>query len=276
MWKNGVDAVYWSNLRTTYGVPPFSGFDWNPRTLQEALDDGWQQVGGCGDGSGMLGERYARSAADNSMVVIFDAAGFVAGHQSVVPVDKTFGDQYYNFAASPMYERGMFFDQEVYFTTAYFVDPELICTTGRTQDDFDNDGTGDRLVFQAGEGNYLAAPLTEQEAIDGDTWYKHWCFVNMGNHFFQMDPAADPDSVDCKDLFPVQLVYHLGDLNAFVWQHLTPLDGDRWEHPNALAVGAIVNNAPTCMTDMIDDPGQSTMHVYVNEYIVLCILDDEK
>ena len=34
-------------------------------------------------------------------------------------------------------------------TTAYFVSPEIICT-GRTQSDFDVDGTGNILLFQNG------------------------------------------------------------------------------------------------------------------------------
>ena len=35
-----------------------------------------------------------------------------------------------------------------YLTTMYFVDPSIICAGGRTQDQFDSQGTGDRLVVQ--------------------------------------------------------------------------------------------------------------------------------
>ena len=35
-----------------------------------------------------------------------------------------------------------------YLTTMYFVDPSIICTGGRTQEQFDSQGTGDRLVIQ--------------------------------------------------------------------------------------------------------------------------------
>ena len=37
-----------------------------------------------------------------------------------------------------------------YLTTMYFVDPSIICAGGRTQEQFDSQGTGDRLVIQVG------------------------------------------------------------------------------------------------------------------------------
>ena len=51
-------------------------------------------------------------------------------------------------------------------TTAYFVDPYIICTKGRTQSDFDRDGTGYALYFQVGPTplQIQATPLTENEA----------------------------------------------------------------------------------------------------------------
>ena len=37
---------------------------------------------------------------------------------------------------------------DAYLTTMYFVDPQIICNGGRTQDMFDTQGTGDRLLIQ--------------------------------------------------------------------------------------------------------------------------------
>ena len=37
-----------------------------------------------------------------------------------------------------------------YLTTMYFVDPSIICAGGRSQEQFDSQGTGDRLVIQVG------------------------------------------------------------------------------------------------------------------------------
>ncbi len=55
--------------------------------------------------------------------------------------------------------------QEYYATTAYFLDPEKICTTGRTQEEFDIQGTlGGGLWFQKGQ-ELFKAPLTEEGAL---------------------------------------------------------------------------------------------------------------
>ncbi len=60
-------------------------------------------------------------------------------------------------------------------------------------------------------------------------WYKHFCFINMGNHFFTMDPSIDADAATgCDTAVPLQMVYHDNILNAFVWQHVADIPGDRW------------------------------------------------
>ena len=89
----------------------------------------------------------------------------------------------------------------------------------------------------------------------------------MGNHWFSF--AYDKD-YDCNEIFPVQLVYHNGVLNAFVWQHFATLEGNRWEHPPKLALDQIINTAPTCLYDALESPGLSTMHIYVREHLLLC------
>ena len=38
--------------------------------------------------------------------------------------------------------------EEAYVTTMYFVDPDIINNGGRTQEMFDAQGTGDRLVMR--------------------------------------------------------------------------------------------------------------------------------
>ena len=54
----------------------------------------------------------------------------------------------------------------------------IICTTGRTQDDFDVQGTGDRLVLQDGS-DLTTMPETEEDA--GETvWTKGKCLPTMG------------------------------------------------------------------------------------------------
>ena len=45
------------------------------------------------------------------------------------------------------------------------MDPAIICTTGRTKEEFDNQGTGDRILFQNGptENDVMEIALTQDE-----------------------------------------------------------------------------------------------------------------
>ena len=40
----------------------------------------------------------------------------------------------------------------------------------------------------------------------------------------------------------------------------------RWEHPDAMAVSAIIDRPPTCVSDALEYPGLSTMHHYFYNY----------
>ena len=53
-------------------------------------------------------------------------------------------------------------------TTAYFVSPDIICSSGRTQSEFDVEGTGNTLLFQNGPStqDLTAAPL-DLDSTDG-------------------------------------------------------------------------------------------------------------
>ena len=53
-----------------------------------------------------------------------------------------------DMSVQPAYQLDAWFDIPAYITTMYFVDPDIICNGGRTQEQFDNQGTGDRLVIQ--------------------------------------------------------------------------------------------------------------------------------
>ena len=63
--------------------------------------------------------------------------------QYVVPVGEEV-----EVVQHPAYQLDSWFSAPAYLTTMYFVDPSLICAGGRTQDQFDSQGTGDRLVVQ--------------------------------------------------------------------------------------------------------------------------------
>ena len=51
------------------------------------------------------------------------------------------------------------------FHKAYFIDPELICGEGRTLENFEKSGTGNRLIFLNGTTNF-EVPLDLDE-IEG-------------------------------------------------------------------------------------------------------------
>ena len=71
-------AQSWPSLQTTFG-----SFWVQPRTRAEAEAAGWQLLSGCSEGAVFLGERYGHPE-DDSLVLIYDAAGYIAGSQSVV------------------------------------------------------------------------------------------------------------------------------------------------------------------------------------------------
>ncbi len=56
---------------------------------------------------------------------------------------------------------------------------DIICTTGRSQEDFDRDGTGDRLVLQNGRDELTDMPLA-QDDVGSTVWTLGKCFPSMG------------------------------------------------------------------------------------------------
>ena len=55
----------------------------------------------------------------------------------------------------------------VYLATVYFIDPDLICSPGRSQEEFDNQGVGNILWLQKKDGTFLKAPLEMDDADEG-------------------------------------------------------------------------------------------------------------
>jgi hypothetical protein len=227
----------------------------------EAEDSGWHRISSCGDGGKFLGNRYIEDFG-HSIILIFDDAGYIAGSQSML---RTL---YMEDAEDlhPAYQLDYLGDWEAYFTTAYFVDPAIICNGGRSEDDFKRDGTGDRLLIQVGESpNILATiPQREEEALAESDWYEHKCFPGMGKHVIGFNYLPGQN---CKTVMPLQVLYHQGQLSGFVWQHneqipQDPQGADIWEYPDAMAVGAIVSHPPACLTENAGNGVLSTMHHY--------------
>jgi len=268
--------TYWPHMVTTFGAIPGVGnwFNAQPRTLTELTDEGWVQISSCADNNpNFPGDRFVRSVDDKDMVVLLDGNGFIAGIQSVVMKEYAM-DDVYDFTNNPYYVLGDWNGEEAYFVTAYFVDTAIICNGGRTEEEFQSEGTGNRLSFQNGPTNVdlQEIPLTKDEMLGNDEWYEHFCFVNMGEHFFPFPPAAG-DDYDCNDVAPFQAVYWRGVLNGFIFNHFADIPSDRYEHPPTSAISLIANEPPKCMLDLADQGMVVTMHVWVGDYIVTCIGD---
>ena len=54
-----------------------------------------------------------------------------------------------------------------------------------------------------------------------DFWFRHFCFLNMGRHYFNLN--YDTSAPCNNELVPIQLVYSGDVLNGFVWQHVSIL-----------------------------------------------------
>jgi len=264
-------AQEWPALRTTFGLNPFGHiFSPQPRTTSEALDAGWELMASC-DGK-FLGHRYA-DPSDPSLVIIFDDAGYIAGVQSVLLVKDLESDHQ---STQPAYQLDVWYDEPAYFTTAYFVDPAVICAGGRSEDDWNTWGTGDRLLVQFGAlDNLINIPLTKAEADREGEWFDHFCFPGMGDHYLKFDYTPDQD---CDSVLPFQIMYDHGEITGFVWQHIAMLPGDKWEHPDARAIKAIIDRPPTCVMDVLASTGLSTMHHYFynHPWLNQCIFTEEQ
>lgn len=137
------------------------------------------------------------------MVFLFDVNGFIAGMQSPVPLEYTYNNQYFDYEGSTAYLKSTVAGVEVnkimfilysilifncndliqaYVTTVYFVDPSIICSTGRTQEQFDVDGTGTDILFQNGPSfapeNLIRAPYTEDEIVAEVCSFLSYYFMN--------------------------------------------------------------------------------------------------
>jgi len=260
----------WPNLRTTFGLNPFGpAFRHQPRTRTEAEEAGFELMASC-EGE-FHGHRFA-DPKDPSFMLIFDDAGYIAGVQSVL-LDKYVE---HDLSAQDVYQIDFWYEEVAWFTTAYFVDPAIICAGGRTEEQWNSMGTGDRLLIQNGSlDNLINIPLTKAEADEDPAWFDHLCFLGMGDHYLGFDYTPEQD---CDTVLPVQILYDEGIITGFVFQHIANLPGDMWEHPDMKVIPHIIDRPPTCIKDYVETIGISTMHHYFYNYpwLTTCPLKEEE
>ncbi|CAB4063459.1 unnamed protein product [Lepeophtheirus salmonis] len=231
----------WHNFKTTYKLLPWNGFYSQPKLMSTAIRKGWLQVGSCNQSDRTYpGERFIRNVKYNNIILIYDINGKIAGIQSVV--EKRFDNNpFRNYENDSMYQHYRFDDgYEVYVTTAYFVDPEIICDGGRSKEDFAIEGTGNTLIFQN-------EALTLKEK-----WNIHRCFINMGLHF---NKWGYDESENCSGI-------------------LVKFKGDRYEHPPSIFLSFMYRQPPSCLYKAQQTIGLSYMHVYFLSPYTLCILSN--
>ncbi|CAB4067406.1 unnamed protein product [Lepeophtheirus salmonis] len=213
-----------SHLRSTYTLIPIHGFHELPRTSNEAFKQDYVKVGSCGDGSGFLGERF------------------------ILP-SKLSRNEFINMELNPYYQMDNAINGHV--TTAYFIDPDRICTDGRSQIEFDSQGTGYTLIFQKGSNE----------------WFEHGCWFNMGKHYAEFNHKRDQS---CDMLFPGFITYHNSMLHGFAWMHYGKLNGSRYEHPHKFMLSHIVKKGPRCLYKGEKTLGISAMHIYFKSHKLMC------
>jgi charged multivesicular body protein 7 len=149
--------------------------------------------------------------------------------------------------------------------TAYFVDPSTICTTGRTKDDLEKQGTGTGLWLQHGPNSLtdcVNIPLKEDD-IKKTKWGNGKCFKTMGVHYW----LNMSKGMDCSYNVPNCLLYNGGVLTAFCFTNNFHHDSKRYDSPAPTpeVENKFLDPVPDCF---FQDPSfaiQSTMHVFFTE-----------
>ncbi|XP_019646316.1 PREDICTED: uncharacterized protein LOC109486851 [Branchiostoma belcheri] len=248
----------WDGLRVTFGLNPFgNNFDRLPRTMEEAKDQGWTQFGSksCRAGT-WLGFRYVKDN-DPAVTLLFDKNGYIAGLQmgvkkSELPPDGSVPPRQ---VTPPWIEDR---NNNMVLLTAYFIQPSDICRDGRTETEYEEEGTGTDLYIQTGPNptvDIMAIPK-EQEDLEGTEWTEGRCFWGMGKHYWWNLRVDMP----CEEFYPVFIMYNGGKLDSFGWNIGTYLSSPRYEHPSG-GFGMFMKPVPTCLADHSEN--LSTMHVYL-------------
>ncbi|XP_054710838.1 uncharacterized protein LOC129220442 [Uloborus diversus] len=256
----------WQGLRVTWGVNLLSSriFAKLPMTESKARSEGFAKISSECSGGKFLGHRYMKGL-DTAAVLLFDDNGYIAGIQNGIPkndIDKV--NTTYDFAGTSAYQLDKILgEEEVYFTTAYFVDPSIICNGGRTKEQFEEDGTGTGLYLQNGTDpirNSVQVPLYEKD-LEGTEWVKGQCFRTMGVHYWY----KVKEDMSCEHLFPFAVIYNRGKLTTFnFWNSGNYEFSRRFEHPPLSSLSMFLPSPfPQCINDQYEmSGGISSMHVY--------------
>ena len=247
----------WDGLRVTWSINPLSswGFDGMPRTLGEnqygnfhPRDDQCKVAN-----AKFLGQRLWYKQ-DPAVTLLYDTKGIIAGIQTSIPKSS------YTPAATSAGRR--YVDDGDYWTlTAYFVDPNIICAAGRTQAQFESQGTGTGLWLQTGPDplkDSVKIPNSEEE-IQKTKWTFGVCFPTMGDHYWY-NVTKD---MSCADLVPTCLMYNSGRLTAFCFATNVVLPSYRYEQASPLSSLVSISPMPDCFLKEPSFQSFSSLHIYL-------------
>ncbi|XP_076104028.1 uncharacterized protein LOC143072809 [Mytilus galloprovincialis] len=244
----------WDNLRVTWGINPFGSMNFAamPLTEADAKSKGFQKISDCGDSSGLHGRRYVKDN-DMALILIYDVQGYIAGISAAVSNSLANGWPSTFLKNHPFVLSGNY-----YHISAYFVDPAIVCTSGRSAAEYKQQGVGTDLYIQNGTDpitNAIKIPH-EQSDISSTQWTEGKCFPSMGKHYW-FNVRKD---MSCDEFWPVFLLYNGGKLNAFGWAMQADLTSPRVEHPPKSTISAFMNPPPDCI---YKTGTLSTLHIYL-------------
>lgn len=260
-----VSAEFWDDFRVTYTALPIGWFDRLPRTLTDSGANGWELVSSeCTNGGRFNGFQYI-VPGDITVGLLFDVNGTIAGIQALFnknTLETQPGNTVNYTALSSMYQTFSLNGTESYVLTAYFVDPSIICTTGRDPSQVPVEGTGTGLWIQVGPSgtDVEKVPDTRAEAINSG-WTQNNCFGGMGAHNFYRVDKYDPSN--CTDMRPLFGLYNKeNDMLGFGFIIPGTIQTSRFENPPLAAVRLILGETPLCIEDISNTIGQTSLHVY--------------
>ncbi|KAL4223546.1 hypothetical protein ACF0H5_017017 [Mactra antiquata] len=252
----------WNGLKVSWSPNPFSGFHDLPRQRLEAVNDGWELLvpnSGCDGHANFKGERYIKNH-DYGVILIYDASGYIAGIQIGFP--SSYSPNPNRYPPETLVNSPLVLDNGVYYLTAYFVHPGTICT-GRSQDEFEETGTGEGLWIQNGTNPVLdSISIPKQESdIVNTRWTRGKCFYTMGMHYWYNIRS----NMTCDEFFPVFLMYNDGLLNSFGWALGMNIETSEFlEHPPPTSYGRFLKPVPRCLKSQ---GILTTLHIYMTDSV---------
>ncbi|BFY98779.1 hypothetical protein BsWGS_01819 [Bradybaena similaris] len=252
---SSLSQTSWNGLRVTYN-PDVNDPDYFvrfPRTESEAYVQGFRMIADCDLTAKWRGKRYVRDE-DYSVIMLYDVNGFVAGIQTAITKTPTY---------PPLKLKPPFIDDgSRSVLTAYFTDPSIICTTGRSVEEITTQGTGTSLYIQNSTSpeSSTRMPPTLYD-VRRTNWTEAKCIPYMGLHFYY-NLTAD---MSCDEMFPTVLLYNKGNLNAFAWMFLKKFDSKRYEIAPKAIYPRLMYEVPKCV--QADYDFITNQHVYLTDDI---------